>query len=152
VRFTKLISFLDYLERVVVITGYLYGIYYLFDVAAPLASIAFVFVLITLIFVIYVRQILKKSKPAHEKTENRVAGNSLISEAHPVLSSSNLKYAAAISLVCFICLALIVSYEILVQQSSRYFPLKLLIGILLYSIFKQSLKRLVNLSMEPNRQ
>jgi hypothetical protein len=49
------------MKSTVVITDYLYGIYYLFDVAAPLASKAFVFVLITLIFVIYVRQILKKS-------------------------------------------------------------------------------------------
>lgn len=145
-RLNKQMLFIDCVERATVIAGYISCIYFLIDITAPFTSKAFVFALITLILIIYVRQIFKKSKPAHEKAGIDVASNSLLSESRQDLSYSTLKYATAISFIGFIFLALVVSYEIFVQQSSRYFPLKLLAGILLYSIFKQCLRRLVSSS------
>lgn len=135
-RLKNLLSFLDYMERAIITVGYLYGIYYFCSIEAPLPSKIFGAVLITLIFAVYVWQILKKSKSPSENFP---------SKPMPILSETALKLTVGISLLSFLILIIIVVYEVLVQQGSSYFPLKLISSVILYSIFKQSLRRIVSL-------
>ncbi len=130
---------LNYTERVIFISGYSFGIYYLCVLTAPIASKVFIFALFTFIFITFIRQNFNQEKPKHQVINNEVN--------KPFLSKTNIKYAALVSFVVAILLFLFIGFEIIVKKSSSYFPLKLIIALLLYLVFKRCLKLLVNQSL-----
>lgn len=138
-NFKKILLLLNYTEAAFIAGGYLFSIFYFYNITAPLFSKLFGAAIASIFIIIYIKQFFKKLKENHEAKLN-------YDIVHPKkllkLNLSTVKRIAIISPLCCLCLALMMIYEFLIYQQSRFFALKLIICVFLYQVFKESLQRL----------
>lgn len=140
-KFENIFSFLGRVERTVLTVGYAFSLYYFYNLEAPLGTKVFCVLLASIFLFILLRQAFKKGKfsggvqVSVNQDKNRL-GELL------AFDYSTVKIIAIISFLISAFFVTLISYEVLVNEKSRYIPLKLLAGMFFYLIFKESLRRL----------
>lgn len=113
---------INFLEALVVIILYLVGVTHVYNMNdVNLKSKILVFVFMTCVFFLYLRQQISGAAVNKDKS---------------TFSNQKIKIIAYASLVLFILVLVFISIEFKYEGKITYFPLKILVGVIFYRVFK----------------